>query len=64
MARRKADARLEDPLVLAEIELYAELVIAASASDRPLSQPEIDRLLGIAGHRAGGGVRGRPDPHS
>lgn len=45
----EADARLEDPLVLDEIELYGELVIAASASDRPLSQHQIDQVLGIAG---------------
>jgi len=43
----KADARLEDPLVLDEIELYGELVIAASASDEPLSQEQIDRVLGV-----------------
>jgi len=41
------DARLQDPQVLDEIELYGELVIAASASDRPLSQDEIDRVLGL-----------------
>jgi hypothetical protein len=44
---RSADTRLQDPLVLDEIELYGELVIAASASDRPLSQEEIDRVLGL-----------------
>ena len=43
----EADSRLEDPLVLDEIELYGELVIAASCSDRPLSQDTIDRVLGI-----------------
>ena len=47
-----ADTRLQDPLVLDEIELYGELVIAASASDQPLSQDEIDRVLGLD-HRAG-----------
>jgi hypothetical protein len=39
--------RLQDPLVLDEIELYGELVIAASASEVPLSQQEIDRVLGL-----------------
>ena len=43
----KADTRLEDPLVLDEIELYGELVIAASSSDEPLSQDQIDRVLGL-----------------
>jgi hypothetical protein len=44
---RNTDTRLQDPLVLDEIELYGELVIAASASERPLSQAEIDRVLGL-----------------
>ena len=43
----KADSRLEDPLVLDEIELYGELVIAASSSDQPLSQEQIDLALGL-----------------
>jgi hypothetical protein len=41
------DARLQDPQALAEIELYGELVIAASASDEPLTSDEIDRVLGL-----------------
>ena len=43
----KADTRLEDPMVLDEIELYGELVIAASSSDEPLSQEQIDQVLGL-----------------
>ena len=43
----KADSRLEDPMVLDEIELYGELVIAASSSDEPLSQEQIDQALGL-----------------
>lgn len=31
-----------------EIELVGELVVAATSSDGPLSQDEIDRLLGVA----------------
>ena len=50
------DARLQDPQVLDEIELYGELVIAASASEEPLSRDEIDRVLGI-GHVGGGESR-------
>jgi hypothetical protein len=50
----EADSRLEDPLVLDEIELYAELVIAASSSDQPLSHAEIDKVLGL---RRGGAAR-------
>jgi len=43
----RRDSRLEDPLALDEIELYGELVIAASASDQPLSQEVIDLTLGL-----------------
>ena len=50
------DARLQDPQVLDEIELYGELVIAASASEEPLSRDEIDRVLGLD-HLAGGDPR-------
>jgi hypothetical protein len=32
---------------LAEIEMYGELVIAASASPGPLTLAEIDRILGV-----------------
>ena len=44
---RQPDARLEDPLALDEIELYGELVIAASASDEPLTPEQIDTALGL-----------------
>jgi hypothetical protein len=44
---RPTDTRLQDPLVLDEIELYGDLVIAASSSDGPLTQDEIDRVLGL-----------------
>jgi hypothetical protein len=44
---RPTDTRLQDPLVLDEIELYGELVIAASSSERPMSQDEIDHVLGV-----------------
>ncbi len=43
-ARRE---RLGDEALAAEIELYGELVVAASESQRELSQTEIDRLLGV-----------------
>ena len=42
-----ADARVQDPLALAEIELYGELVIAATQSDGPLGREQIDELLGV-----------------
>jgi hypothetical protein len=41
---------LEDAELLAEVELTTNLIIAASESDRPLSQDEVDRLLGVPGH--------------
>jgi hypothetical protein len=44
---RPPDTRLQDPLVLDEIELYGDLVIAASSSEEPLSQDEIDHVLGV-----------------
>ena len=50
------DARLQDPQVLDEIELYGDLVIAASASEEPLSRDEIDRVLGLD-RRTGGDPR-------
>jgi hypothetical protein len=42
-----SDPRLEDDTALEEINLYADLVIAASESEQRLSKQEIDRLLGV-----------------
>jgi hypothetical protein len=39
--------RVHDRVVLDEIELYGELIIAASGSEGPLSEDEIDAILGI-----------------
>jgi hypothetical protein len=44
----KPDARVHDYVALDEIELYGELMIAASRSDGPLSTAEIDAVLGLA----------------
>ena len=41
------DVPLEDAELLAEVELTTNLIIAASESDKTLSQREIDRLLGL-----------------
>jgi hypothetical protein len=38
---------LSDDDLRSEIELVAELVVAASNSDVPLSHPDIDRILGV-----------------
>ncbi|WP_176819118.1 hypothetical protein [Quadrisphaera sp. DSM 44207] len=39
--------RLDDDELAEEIELYGDLVVAASEADEALPQEEIDRLLGI-----------------
>jgi hypothetical protein len=38
---------VHDRVAIEEIELYAELIIAAERSEEPLSQETIDRLLGL-----------------
>lgn len=45
--------RLHDHVALAEIELYAEVLIAVAETDQSLSLDEIDRALGIAEHPEG-----------
>ncbi len=47
MAVTDFEVSVQDPAVLAEIELYGELVVAATGSAGPLPQQEIDRLLGL-----------------
>jgi hypothetical protein len=42
------DITLEDFELLGEVHLTTDLIIAATASNRPLSAAEIDRLLGVA----------------
>jgi hypothetical protein len=39
------DTRLYDAVQFEEIELYGEVVIAASAHDGPLTLPELDAVL-------------------
>ena len=53
------DTRVHDPLALAEIELYGELVIAASAASGRLPKEQIDAILGVAGTPAQGEEPGR-----
>lgn len=45
---QRPDARVHDFVALEEIELCTELIIAASACDDPLSQEQIDAVLGLA----------------
>ena len=40
-------ASVHDRVALDEIELYAELIIAAQRSDKPLSSADIDAALGL-----------------
>jgi len=41
------DLRVHDRVALDEIELYSEVLSAVAASDRPLSDEELDRVLGV-----------------
>ncbi|HEY6789522.1 MAG TPA: hypothetical protein VI365_19665 [Trebonia sp.] len=41
------DLRLHDRVALDEIELYAEVLTAVAASDRPLTRTELDAVLGV-----------------
>ena len=43
----RAGADLTDDALQNEIELVGDLVVAASASERPLTEAEIDEALGI-----------------
>ena len=44
---REPDEDLQDAELQQEIELVSDRVVAAAASDAPLSQAEIDRALGL-----------------
>lgn len=52
MIRDDLDARLHDRVALDEIELYGEVLSAVAASDRPLTDDEIDAALGVRRKRA------------
>lgn len=45
--RDQVDAALEDAVLMEEVELISTLMIAASESEGPLSQCDVDVLLGI-----------------
>jgi hypothetical protein len=42
------DVRLEDDELLVEVELTANLIVAANQSESPLTTAEIDDILGVA----------------
>jgi hypothetical protein len=56
----EAPDSLTDGELQSEIELVSELVVAASSSDGPLPQAEIDRLLGV--EAAGNAESAENDP--
>ncbi|UPK75750.1 hypothetical protein MU582_03675 [Nocardioidaceae bacterium SCSIO 66511] len=41
------DVRLRDEQALDEIEMTSDLMIAASEHDGPLTQPQVDQILGL-----------------
>jgi len=57
--RDYVDLRVHDRVALDEIELYAEMLSAVAASDRPLTDDEIDEVLGLL--PIAGRLPGRPD---
>ena len=46
------NVNVQDLVALEEIELYANLIIAARESPDPLTRDELDRVLGVAPDRA------------
>lgn len=46
------DVTLEDGELLVEVEMTANLIVAASESDGPLTQEQIDAILGVTPLRA------------
>lgn len=47
MVRDGLDLRVHDRVALDEIDLYAEVLSAVAASDRPLTIAELDTVLGL-----------------
>ena len=45
--RGQLDLRVPDYVALDEIDLYAEVLSAVAASDRPLTAEELDEVLGL-----------------
>ncbi|HEY7718041.1 MAG TPA: hypothetical protein VH915_04725, partial [Pedococcus sp.] len=55
---------LTDGALQDEIELVGDLVVAASASEGPLSEAEIDEALGLHAGEEPADVTGSAAPHS
>jgi len=45
--REQLDDRVHDAVALDEIDLYADVLSAVAATDRPLTPAELDAALGI-----------------
>jgi hypothetical protein len=45
--REHLDLRVQDRVALDEIDLYAEVLSAVAASERPLTAEELDQVLGV-----------------
>ncbi|MFV2172054.1 hypothetical protein ACFHW2_06530 [Actinomadura sp. LOL_016] len=58
--RNDLDLRVHDRVALDEIELYAEMLSAVAAAKEPLTNAEIDMVLGLGPGDAG---RREPTPH-
>ena len=48
----QVDLRVHDLVALDEIELYSEVLSAVAASDRPLTDEELDQVLGVEPHQS------------
>jgi len=46
------DVPLEDDELMGEVEMTANLIVAANQADGQLSSTEIDRILGVRQHQA------------
>jgi hypothetical protein len=45
---RQLDLRVHDRVALDEIDLYTDVLTAVAAADRPLTDAELDEVLGIS----------------
>ncbi|MFC4912881.1 hypothetical protein [Actinomadura gamaensis] len=51
MRQQNLDLRVHDRVALDEIELYAEMLSAVAAAEKPLTLAEIDMVLGVRSDR-------------
>ena len=52
--RDQLDQRVHDFVALDEIDLYADVLSAVAAADRPLTSDELDVVLGVSQAPGGG----------